>query len=91
MSILKDAYPLYLNNKAVQSNTDLAVTDKYTGEVAFRVALADSKTIDAGIAGAVKAAEPMAQMASYERQNVLMRYASKQASRSKTAKVKSLG
>ena len=72
MSILKDAYPLYLNNKAVQSNTDLAVTDKYTGEVAFRVALADSETIDAGIAGAVKAAEPMAQMASYERQNVLM-------------------
>ena len=72
MSMLKDAYPLYLNNKAVQSNTDLAVTDKYTGEVAFRVALADSKTIDAGIAGAVKAAEPMAQMASYERQNVLM-------------------
>ena len=72
MSILKDAYPLYLNNKAVQSNTDLAVTDKYTGEVAFRVALADSNTIDAGIAGAVKAAEPMAQMASYERQNVLM-------------------
>jgi acyl-CoA reductase-like NAD-dependent aldehyde dehydrogenase len=34
--------------------------------------LADGKTIDAAIAGAVKAAEPMAQMASYERQNVLM-------------------
>ena len=72
MSILKDVYPLYLNNKAVQPNTDLAVTDKYTGEVAFRVALADSATIDAGIAGAVRAAEPMAAMASYERQNVLM-------------------
>jgi acyl-CoA reductase-like NAD-dependent aldehyde dehydrogenase len=72
MSILKDVYPLYLNNKAVQPNTDLAVTDKYTGEVAFRVALADSTTIDAGIAGAVRAAEPMAAMASYERQNVLM-------------------
>ena len=57
MSMLKDTYPLYLNNKAVQSNTDLAVTDKYTGEVAFRVALADSKTIDVAIAGAVKAAE----------------------------------
>jgi acyl-CoA reductase-like NAD-dependent aldehyde dehydrogenase len=70
--MLKDVYPLYLNNKAVQPNTDLAVTDKYTGEVAFRVALADGKTIDAAIAGAVKAAEPMAQMASYERQNVLM-------------------
>lgn len=72
MSILKEVYPLYLNNKAVQPNTDLAVTDKFTGEVAFRVALADSKTIDAGIAGAVRAAEPMAAMASYERQNVLM-------------------
>ena len=72
MSMLKDVYPLYLNNKPEQPNTDLAVTDKYTGEVAFRVALADAKTIDAGIAGAVKAAEPMARMASYERQDVLM-------------------
>jgi acyl-CoA reductase-like NAD-dependent aldehyde dehydrogenase len=70
--MLKDIYPLYLNNKAEQPNTDLAVTDKYTGEVAFRVALADAKTIDAGIAGAVEAAEPMAHMASYERQDVLM-------------------
>jgi acyl-CoA reductase-like NAD-dependent aldehyde dehydrogenase len=72
MSMLQDVYPLYLNNKAEQPNTDLAVTDKFTGEVAFRVALADSKTIDAGIAGAVDAAEPMAAMASYERQDVLM-------------------
>ena len=71
MSMLKDVYPLYLNNKAQQPNTDLAVTDKFTGEIAFRVALADSKTIDAGIAGAVKAVEPMAKMAAYERQNVL--------------------
>lgn len=71
MSMLKDVYPLYLNNKAQQPNTDLAVTDKFTGEVAFRVALADSKIIDAGIAGAVEAVEPMAKMAAYERQNVL--------------------
>ncbi len=71
MTILKDIYPLYLNNKAMQPNTDLAVTDKYTGEIAFRMAMADAKTIDAGIAGAVAAAEPMARMASYERQNVL--------------------
>ncbi len=71
MTILNDIYPLYLNNKAAQPNTDLAVTDKYTGEIAFRVAMADAKTIDAGIAGAVAAAEPMARMASYERQNVL--------------------
>lgn len=71
MTMLKDVYPLYLNNKAQQPNTDLAVTDKFTGEVAFRVALADAKTIDAGIAGAVKAVEPMGKMAAYERQNVL--------------------
>ena len=36
--MLKDIYPLYLNNKAEQPNTDLEVTDKYTGTVAFRCA-----------------------------------------------------
>jgi acyl-CoA reductase-like NAD-dependent aldehyde dehydrogenase len=70
--MLKSVYPLYLNNKAEQPNTDLAVTDKFSGEIAFRVALADAKTIDAGIAGTVRAAEPMARMAAYERQDVLM-------------------
>ncbi|MFN4112802.1 MAG: aldehyde dehydrogenase family protein [Sphingomonadaceae bacterium] len=68
---LNDIYPLYLNNKAVQPNTDLAVTDKYTGEVAFRTALATPEIIDQAIAGAVRAAEPMAEMASFERQAVL--------------------
>ena len=71
MTKLKDVYPLYLANEAQQPNTDLEVTDKYTGEVAFRCALADAKTIDAGIAAAVEAAEPVARMASYERQDVL--------------------
>ncbi|QDH34434.1 aldehyde dehydrogenase family protein [Porphyrobacter sp. YT40] len=69
---LKDTYPLYLNNKPVQPNTDLEVTDKYTGEVAFRTALAMPDVIEEGIAGAVRAAEPMARLASYEKQNVLM-------------------
>ncbi|MBY0620673.1 aldehyde dehydrogenase family protein [Sphingomonas ursincola] len=71
MTTLKSVYPLYLNNEAQQPNTDLEVTDKFTGEVAFRVAQADAATIDAAIAGAVEAAEPMAAMPSYERQNVL--------------------
>lgn len=71
MMKLKSTYPLYLNNKAAQPNTDLAVTDKFTGEVAFRTALATPDVIDAAIAGAVRAAEPMARMASYERQAVL--------------------
>lgn len=68
---LKPVYPLYLANKAAQPNADLDVTDKFTGEVAFRVAQADAATIDAGIQAAVEAAEPMARMASYERQAVL--------------------
>jgi len=68
---LKDVYPLYLNNKAVQPNTDLAVTDKFTGEVAFRTALATPDVIDEAIAGAVRAAEPMARLASFEKQDVL--------------------
>jgi acyl-CoA reductase-like NAD-dependent aldehyde dehydrogenase len=71
MTKLKDTYPLYLANEAKQPNADLDVTDKYTGEVAFRVALADAAIIDAGIAAAAEAAEPMAAMPSYERQNVL--------------------
>jgi acyl-CoA reductase-like NAD-dependent aldehyde dehydrogenase len=71
MTKLRDTYPLYLANEAKQPNADLEVTDKYTGKVAFRVAMADAATIDAGIAAAVEAAEPMARMAAYERQAVL--------------------
>lgn len=71
MTKLKETYPLYLANEAQQPNADLEVTDKFTGKVAFRVAQADAKTIDAGIAAAVDAAEPMARMPAYERQAVL--------------------
>ena len=46
MPTLKDTYPLYLNNTAEQPNTDLEVTDKFTGEVAFRTALASPEVID---------------------------------------------
>jgi acyl-CoA reductase-like NAD-dependent aldehyde dehydrogenase len=71
MTQLKEVYPLYLANEARQPNSDLEVTDKFTGKVAFRCAQADAATIDAGIAAAAAAAEPMARMASYERQAVL--------------------
>jgi acyl-CoA reductase-like NAD-dependent aldehyde dehydrogenase len=71
MTGLKPSYPLYLANEAKTPNQDLIVIDKYTGEVATRVAQADAATIDAGIAAAVEAAEPMARMAAYERQAVL--------------------
>ena len=69
--MLAPTYPFYLANEASQPNTDLAVTDKFTGEVATRVAMADPATINAGIAAAVEAAAPFAAMAPYERQNVL--------------------
>ncbi len=69
--MLQDSYPYYLNNHPEQPNTDLEVIDKYSGEVATRVALADAAAIDAGIAGAVEAAEPMANMPAYERQHIL--------------------
>jgi acyl-CoA reductase-like NAD-dependent aldehyde dehydrogenase len=69
---LKPVWPLYVANKPEQPNTDLAVTDKFTGAVATRVALADVATIERGIAAAVAAATPMAAMAAYERQAVLM-------------------
>jgi len=68
---LHETYPLYLNNWPQQPNADLAVTDKYSGEVAFRTALATPEIIDAAIAGAVRAAGPMARLAAFERQGVL--------------------
>ena len=69
--MLKESYPYYLANKPVHANTDLEVTDKYTGEVATRVAMADTKTIDRAIAAAVKAAAPFGKMPAYQRQDVL--------------------
>ncbi len=71
MAALKPSYPLYLANVAQTPNQDLVVTDKFTGEIATRVAQADAATIDAGIAACVEATEPMSRMAAYERQAVL--------------------
>ncbi len=64
-------FPYYLANVPETPNTDLEVTDKFSGEVAYRVAMADAATIDRGIAAAAAAAGPMAAMAPYERQAVL--------------------
>ncbi len=69
--MLKDAYPYYLANEAVFANQDLDVTDKYSGNVATRVAMADAATIDKAIDAADKATKPMAQLAPYERQAIL--------------------
>lgn len=69
--MLARSYPYYLANKPCAPNEDLPVTDKYTGEVATRVAMADAQAIDAAIGKAVEACEPLRRMASYERRDVL--------------------
>ncbi len=69
--MLQQSYPYYLGNEPVAANEDLPVTDKYTGEVATRVALADERAIDRAIGLAAEAAEPMRRLAAYERQAVL--------------------
>jgi acyl-CoA reductase-like NAD-dependent aldehyde dehydrogenase len=69
--MLRERYPYYLANQAVFANTDLEVTDKYTNAIATRVAMADAKAIDAGIAAAVRAEAPMRRMPAYERRAVI--------------------
>jgi acyl-CoA reductase-like NAD-dependent aldehyde dehydrogenase len=69
--MLNKRYPYYLANEAVFANEDLDVTDKYSGEVATRVALADEVAIDKAIAAAEASQEAMRKMAPYERQDIL--------------------
>jgi acyl-CoA reductase-like NAD-dependent aldehyde dehydrogenase len=69
--MLKPTYPYYLGNEAQFANQDLAVTDKYTGEVATRVALADAAAIERGIALASEATRAMRELPSYRREAVL--------------------
>jgi len=68
---LAASYPYYLANQPLAPNQDLEVVDKFSGEVATRVALADDSVIDCAIGAAVQAARPMAALAAYERQAVL--------------------
>lgn len=69
--MLRETYPYYLANEARSPNTDLAVTDKYTGEVAARVAMADASAIDEAIGAADAVQGAMAELPPYERQQVL--------------------
>ncbi|MDM7859037.1 aldehyde dehydrogenase family protein [Alteromonas sp. ASW11-36] len=71
MSSLQQAYPYFLASKAVYANQDLKVTNKYTGEVATSVAMADAGVIDQAIDAAEKSQAAMTAMRPYERQKVL--------------------
>ena len=69
--MLKDAYPYFLANEAVYANQDLDVVDKYSGEVATKVALADAAAIEQAIAAADDSFEAMRKMPAYQRQDIL--------------------
>ncbi|WP_420465810.1 aldehyde dehydrogenase family protein [Panacagrimonas sp.] len=69
--MLDQRYPYYLANRAEQPNEDLEVIDKYRGTAATRVAMADTRAIDRGIAAAVAAADDMRRLPPFERRNVL--------------------
>ncbi len=69
--MLREIYPYYIANKPRQPNEDLAVTNKYTGEVAACVALADEDAISEAIGCAARVSEPMRRLASYQRADVL--------------------
>lgn len=69
--MLKPTYPLYVANVAESPNADLEVRDKYSGEVATRVAMADAATVERAIAAAAEAAPAMAALPAYRRQAIL--------------------
>jgi acyl-CoA reductase-like NAD-dependent aldehyde dehydrogenase len=69
--MLNKTYPFYLANSPETPNADLEVTNKYSGEVATRVAMASSDDIGRGIAAAEDARDAMAAMPAYRRQEIL--------------------
>ncbi|MEO0631661.1 MAG: aldehyde dehydrogenase family protein, partial [Planctomycetota bacterium] len=71
MAELSQTYPVYLAGEAITPNTDLAVIDKYTGDVASRTAFAKAEHIEAAIAAGHDAIRPMARMGAYQRKAVL--------------------
>ncbi len=71
MAMLHETYPYYLAGKAIHANADLAVTNKYTGAVATRVARADGEAIRQAIAAAHAAFPAVRRLPSHARQAIL--------------------
>jgi acyl-CoA reductase-like NAD-dependent aldehyde dehydrogenase len=71
MTKLAKQYPYFLANKAVFANQKLEVTNKYTGEIATTVALADAEIIDKAIDAAEKSQKLLNKMPAYKRQQIL--------------------
>lgn len=75
--MLRERYPYYLANCPQQPNADLEVTNKYTGDVASHVALANKETLDQAIAAAASAAAPMRRLSAWQRKAVLSHLAAR--------------
>jgi acyl-CoA reductase-like NAD-dependent aldehyde dehydrogenase len=75
--MLAERYPYYVANSPEESSEWLSVADKYSGEVATRVALSDAGAIERGIAAAFEARDAMARFPSYARRDVLFHCASR--------------
>ncbi len=79
--MLKPRYPLYLANAPVETSEFLPVTEKFTGKVFAEVGLADTSTIERGIAAAVHAVPAMAVLPTYLRRDILAHCVSRFESR----------
>lgn len=69
---LRDEYPFYLAGRPEIPNLDLEVIDKYTGEVAARVAQASAEDLSRAIEFAEACSPALRAMKAYQRQDVLM-------------------
>ncbi|MFQ5477391.1 MAG: aldehyde dehydrogenase family protein [Candidatus Binatia bacterium] len=68
---MQDRYPYYLAGEPVQTDSTLDVRDKYSGDVATTVSLADAAALDSAIGAAVEAAPAMAALPTFQRKRVL--------------------
>ncbi len=69
--MLRASYPLYLANRPTALRTELEVLDKYSGDVATRVARATSDELEQAIAAAHGASKSMASLPAHARRDVL--------------------
>jgi acyl-CoA reductase-like NAD-dependent aldehyde dehydrogenase len=69
--MLEKSYPYYLANEPRTSSTMMDVLDKYSGELATRVAVPDDQATEEAIRAAVQATGPMKQFKPWARQAVL--------------------
>lgn len=69
---INPSYPYYLANRPITQSSDwLEVTDKFSGEIISKVAMANGHTVENAIHACETAAPAMRHMKAYERQAVL--------------------